>query len=346
MRALASLLLELLLPLVMTSDIHDYYTEIKPCTSAAPLTTVFQSFPVTSRIRCADICSATSTCKAFSMSTDGTRTCSLHKEPSTVVTCTSAEKYFHKLSESPCLNEGVYNSSTDTCQCFNGYIGSRCEKIMQDCTEGFRSGINTDKDVFWIFPKLAPAPFKVECWMQTRRVTIIQHQRYGNVSFVRSWAEYKSGFGQILGDHWLGNDHVFHVTNSRPQELAMTLQATNSPLTLARYHVYENFRISDESDQYRLNFTSERSINNLGDCLTSLKNAPFSTIDVNNADTCASDFNAGWWFATDTCSACNLNGFLHRELFYWSNVVSHTHWTPMPNNFGVFEVLIFLAANP
>ncbi|XP_041374124.1 angiopoietin-1-like [Gigantopelta aegis] len=328
----------------------DYYREIRACTSGVPLTTVFQSFPVTSRIRCADVCSETSTCKAFSMSTDGTRTCSLHSDPPTVVTCPAAERHFQKVTVSPCLNKGVYQSSTDTCKCFFGYTGSRCEKIMQDCTEGFMSGhYGTQRDVFWVFPNQAPVPFKVECWMEDGGKTVMQHQKIGDVSFARSWAEYRSGFGQLRGDHWLGNDHVFYITNNRPQTLLIAVvsrQYTYNGDTTIRYHYYDRFKISDESSQYRLTFTTESSINSLGDCLTGLKNAPFSTSDVNNAGTCGSDFNAGWWFVAGACSVCNPNGVLRRDLDYWSNDVTHTHWTPIPYDFGILEIGMFLVASP
>ncbi|XP_041374125.1 angiopoietin-1-like [Gigantopelta aegis] len=219
-----------------------------------------------------------------------------------------------------------------------------------DCSEGYESGMyDVNKAKLWIFPKLAPVPFKVECWMKNVGVTMMQHQLYGNVSFARSWASYKSGFGFYFGDLWLGNDPVYYITNSRPHTLriaVVTLTYTYNHVEMVRHHTYTNFSISAESSQYRLSFSTESTDTDLGDCLTILKNTPFSTIDVNNVDTCASDFNAGWWFTAGTCSACNPNGVLRRDLVYWTHNVKHTHWTPVPHNFGILEMAMLLIASP
>ncbi|XP_041346767.1 ficolin-2-like [Gigantopelta aegis] len=172
--------------------------------------------------------------------------------------------------------------------------------------------------------------------------TIMSHQIFGNVSFARTWAEYKSGFGHFYGDYWLGLDHVSYITNSRPQDLIFVVVTRKPGDQDIRSHYYYNFKVSDESNQYRFTFSSEAGVNGLSDCLTSLKNAPFSTIDVNNVDTCASDFNAGWWFTSGNCSPCNPNGLLRRDLLYWSYNVTHTHWASIPDNYGIIHMVMML----
>lgn len=42
--------------------------------------------------------------------------------------------------------------------------------------------------------------------------TLIQRRKVGLTSFNRDWKQYKSGFGSIRGDFWLGNDHIFRLT--------------------------------------------------------------------------------------------------------------------------------------
>ena len=102
-------------------------------------------------------------------------------------------------------------------------------------------------------------------------------------------------------------------------------------------------QISNESNQYRVDFHEIGSRNFLGDCMTILKNAPFSTVDVNNVDACASDFNAGWWFSAGSCSSCNPNGALRTDL-HWSHDVRHTHWTPVVDNWGMLQISLMLRA--
>lgn len=55
--------------------------------------------------------------------------------------------------------------------------------------------------------------------------TVIQRRRIGLTSFERDWKQYKSGFGKINGDFWLGNENIFRLTR-QPTVLRIELEVS------------------------------------------------------------------------------------------------------------------------
>ena len=45
--------------------------------------------------------------------------------------------------------------------------------------------------------------------------TVIVRRFDGSGDYNRSWAEYKSGFGDVSGEAWLGNEYLHYLTNNR-----------------------------------------------------------------------------------------------------------------------------------
>jgi len=35
----------------------------------------------------------------------------------------------------------------------------------------------------------------------------------GSVDFYRNWTDYRRGFGRPEGEFWLGNEHIYQLTN-------------------------------------------------------------------------------------------------------------------------------------
>uniref|UniRef100_A0A8C7Y7R6 Si:ch211-203k16.3 n=1 Tax=Oryzias sinensis TaxID=183150 RepID=A0A8C7Y7R6_9TELE len=134
--------------------------------------------------------------------------------------------------------------------------------------------------------------------------TVFQRRRDGSVSFNRGWSEYRDGFGEPRGEHWLGNQHIHFLTNQGPYSLRIDLQDWSHA---HRHALYQSFRIDSEEDGYRLHVsgfsgTVEDSFGWYHD------QHSFSTPDTGNI--CAEISHAGWWF--HQCFYANLNGFYYK----------------------------------
>ncbi|KAI5137810.1 Angiopoietin-Related Protein 5 [Manis pentadactyla] len=84
--------------------------------------------------------------------------------------------------------------------------------------------------------------------------TVIQSRDGGRerpLDFERCWQEYKQGFGDLGGDHWLGLEHISSLT-SQPglhTELTVDLQDVGNNTLQAHY---DNFHVDKEDRFYRL----------------------------------------------------------------------------------------------
>ncbi|XP_078337945.1 fibroleukin-like isoform X2 [Crassostrea virginica] len=79
--------------------------------------------------------------------------------------------------------------------------------------------------------------------------TIIQRRLDGSESFYRDWASYKSGFGSLLSEFWLGNDNIHVLTNSGLTFLRIELMDYTGEW---RYAEYSTFLVESEANKYRL----------------------------------------------------------------------------------------------
>ncbi|GIY12966.1 techylectin-5A [Caerostris extrusa] len=183
----------------------------------------------------------------------------------------------------------------------------------RDCSE---ISLSTAKEsgVYTIWPSwqlLSKPPLEVYCDMETEgggwtfSSTTRFQSRLGN---------YKTGFGNISQEFWLGNDNIFALTNQNECEVRFDLEDDAGERS---YAVYEIFRIEGESTSYTLHVKNYSG--NAGDGMKNYGGNKFSTKDKELTSK-AEQSGGGWWFGDSRYS--NPNGKYqssYPKSIYWYN---------------------------
>ena len=183
-------------------------------------------------------------------------------------------------------------------------IDSHSPLLGQDCLSLLKSG-HTQSGVYSVNPD-GEGSFNVYCDMRTDGGgwTVFQRRQDGSVDFYRGWNDYKSGFGQLTAEFWLGNDKIHRLTAARPSTLRVELEDWNGVRVYAKYG---KFNIGDEQAKYRLEVGSYSGT--ASDSLAYHNKMAFSTKDRDNdihPRNCAVMYTGAWWYRH--CYICNLNG--------------------------------------
>ncbi|KAL0985288.1 hypothetical protein UPYG_G00155060 [Umbra pygmaea] len=184
------------------------------------------------------------------------------------------------------------------------------ESRFRDCSDIYKAGFNTS-GVYTIY--LNPQENKkVYCNMEAvgGGWIVIQRRSDGTMDFQRTWKEYKMGFGSLFGEHWLGNEFVFLLTNQRPYNLRVELMDWDGQQAFSQY---DQFYIGSEKQNYRLSLKGHSGSAGRQSSLV-INGADFSTKDVDNDNCickCALMLTGGWWF--DACGPSNLNGMYYSQ---------------------------------
>ncbi|XP_071836831.1 fibrinogen-like protein A [Apostichopus japonicus] len=93
-------------------------------------------------------------------------------------------------------------------------------------------------------------PFEVYCdnTDNSGGWTIIERRIDGSIDFSRDWDSYKSGFGFLSQEFWLGNEKLSYLTNQKKYQLVIEMTLSNGSLIQVSY---DNFRISDEFGNFK-----------------------------------------------------------------------------------------------
>ncbi|XP_069108364.1 angiopoietin-related protein 7-like [Argopecten irradians] len=158
--------------------------------------------------------------------------------------------------------------------------------------------------------RITPTPgasFNAYCDMDTANGpwTVIQNRQNGDEEFYRSWHDYKNGFGDLLGNFWLGNKAIHHLTKA---DSVLRIEVV-SWFGDARYAEYSTFQVANQANNYRLNI-SGFSGDVRTDGMAYHNGMQFSTYDQDNdnhgSTNCAQQYRGGWWY--NACYDANLNG--------------------------------------
>ncbi|XP_038062196.1 ficolin-3-like [Patiria miniata] len=255
----------------------------------------FVTKTVRSRVICGRECSMDKRCMSFNFN-DCNKMCELNlatrREHPEDFNATQGSVYFDADEDTP-----IYSLADSS---FNR---NRSCKMLLDA--GYRSS-----GIYTIYPEgVGNGGLRVYCDMETDGGgwIVFQRRQDGSVDFYRNWAEYQSGFGDMSGEFWLGNDNLVTLTSDDSLgtwELRVDLEDWEGNMAWARY---PDFQIS--SGEYNLQIGQYDASSTAGNSLRYHRGRPFSTNDRDNdkgQSNCAQSFHGAWWFKD--CLLSNLNG--------------------------------------
>ncbi|XP_017292488.1 fibrinogen alpha chain [Kryptolebias marmoratus] len=200
------------------------------------------------------------------------------------------------------------------------YVGKDCVDAYQKHLKGETNGL------FKIRPGSSDSTATVEVYCRQEGLMggwlLVQQREGDSISFNRSWAEYRHGFGKVdangKGDVWLGNQNLHLLTNQSDTMLKVELEDWEGGVAIAEYTV----RVGTEEEGYPLHVSGYTG--DAGDALlmpgktpdTSHNGRKFSTFDKDNDEcqgNCAEEFGGGWWY--NSCQSANLNGIYYKGLY-------------------------------
>nr|XP_058959419.1 angiopoietin-related protein 7-like isoform X1 [Pocillopora verrucosa] len=199
----------------------------------------------------------------------------------------------------------------------------------KNCVELYHSGQRIS-GIYTIDPDDSGA-FNVYCDQTTSGGgwTVFQKRMDGSVDFNRTWNDYKHGFGNLVGEFWLGLDKINRLTqNITKNMLRIDLGVTTRQTVHAEY---EWFGIGKGTADYRLYIGNMTDATVSSDSLNPHKDLIFGTWDRDPAN-CTLKRGRGWWYGSSSGCAVssNLNGiYPHCGKETWADI----HWKKLdPNN--------------
>ncbi|KAF0040105.1 hypothetical protein F2P81_008340 [Scophthalmus maximus] len=167
-------------------------------------------------------------------------------------------------------------------------------KQPQDCREVQTINSHAVNGVYTIFPAGDRSGVKAF------------HRRMdGTVNFYRPWDQYKIGFGEASGEHWLGLDNLHYLTGERKHELLVNMEDFEGN---KRFALYSTFSVGSECEGFNLSVSGFKA-GDAGDAMSSHNGMKFSTLD-RDQDTwpehCARKFLGAFWYAA--CHETNPTG--------------------------------------
>lgn len=180
-------------------------------------------------------------------------------------------------------------------------------KQPQDCREVQTINSHAVNGVYTIFPAGDRSGVKVYCDMESEGGgwTAFHRRMDGTVNFYRPWDQYKIGFGEASGEHWLGLDNLHYLTGERKHELLVSMEDFEGN---KRFALYSTFSVGSECEGFNLSVSGFKA-GDAGDAMSSNNGMKFSTLD-RDQDTwpehCARKFLGAFWYAA--CHKTNPTG--------------------------------------
>ena len=173
--------------------------------------------------------------------------------------------------------DGPRMESTSTCISTTTNSSNSLFQDAIDCDDIWNQG-HTHNGIYRINPSptcTSKSSFEVVCDQETScgGWIVIQRRFNGSENFNRGWDDYKNGFGNFTGEHWLGLEKLHRLTANGDWTLRVELEDFHGNTSYAEY---TNFSIGDESTYYIRTFGEYHGT--AGDALM-YRDVTFSTND-------------------------------------------------------------------
>ncbi|KAH8387535.1 hypothetical protein KR093_007696 [Drosophila rubida] len=176
--------------------------------------------------------------------------------------------------------------------------------------------------------KAGEEPFYVNCDQKVRNGgwLVIAYRFDGSEDFNRDWQAYKSGFGALNAEFFIGLDKLHRLTISGDHELLIIMRSKSGE---ERFALYDLFSIGSEAEKYLLNVLGAYR-GDSGDSLRYHAGKKFTTFDQDNDDNgqnCARTHAGAWWYGRE-CFESNLFGTFQfkygQEISYFKGILWKT----------------------
>ncbi|XP_069805637.1 fibrinogen-like protein 1 [Dendropsophus ebraccatus] len=209
-----------------------------------------------------------------------------------------------------------------------------------DCSDIWEANNASTSGTYRIQPMGTDVSFLVYCEMsELGGWTIIQrHDGSDGLKFDETWDNYKNGFGELQGEHWLGLEYMYLLTHQpdRSAKLHISLGDFSGNESYAEYNP---FSVGNGDCHYKLSarkYSGTAGDAFLGNGAANQHGSYFSTRDhpTDNCNrkckvgdmgfpSCGDIFHSGWWY--NACGSANLNG-VWRSPSHYKNFASSVSW--------------------
>uniref|UniRef100_A0A3B3ZQC6 Fibrinogen C-terminal domain-containing protein n=1 Tax=Periophthalmus magnuspinnatus TaxID=409849 RepID=A0A3B3ZQC6_9GOBI len=218
------------------------------------------------------------------------------------------------------------------------YVGKDCVAAHQFHLHGESNGL------FKIQPAATAPAVTVYCQQEGLMGgwLLAQQRETGALSFNRTWAEYRNGFGKIdsqgNGEFWLGNENLHLLTNEGETMVKIELEDWEGGVASAEYMI----KVGTEAEGFPLHVSGYTG--DAGDALVTHNGMKFSTYDRDNdngKENCATSYGGGWWY--NQCQTANLNGVYYRAAS--KDAENGVIWSTFkPQNYSLKKARMFIRA--
>jgi ficolin len=198
-------------------------------------------------------------------------------------------------------DSGVFICIATSAGMFDMETNTTLNVVNRDCSDIYKSGKRSD-GIYTVDPD-GQGAIQYDMTTDGGGWTVFQRRQDGSVNFYREWQPYKTGFGNLNGEFWLGNDFIHRLTARAASTLRVDMEdwAGNQ-----KYAKYGSFSVADESDKYRLIATSFSGDAGDGIWMRQNNSTKDQDNDIASWGSCAVAFTGGWWYGE--CHQSNLNG--------------------------------------